>query len=90
MYTVGKEIINEVNERLRKLVENCDDVQGFFINHSVVCGTGSGLGSLILYQLAVDYRKKTKLSFEIYPSSNISTCIVEPYNAGHTIPMLTN
>merc|ERR1711936_107036 len=27
-----------------------------------------------------DYRKKSKIGFEIYPSPNISTCIVEPYN----------
>merc|ERR1712223_252053 len=30
---------------------------------------------------AVDYRKKSKIGFEIYPAPNISTCIVEPYNA---------
>merc|ERR1712228_1077838 len=41
---------------------------------------GSGLGMLILERLAVDYRKKSKIGFEIYPSPNISTCIVEPYN----------
>jgi len=35
---------------------------------------------LILERLAVDYRKKSKIGFEIYPSPNISTCIVEPYN----------
>merc|ERR1712025_1068987 len=28
-----------------------------------------------------DYRKKSKIGFEIYPSPQISTCIVEPYNA---------
>merc|ERR1711884_251247 len=37
-------------------------------------------GMLILERLAVDYRKKSKIGFEIYPSPNISTCIVEPYN----------
>jgi tubulin alpha len=29
----------------------------------------------------VDYRKKSKIGFEIYPAPNLSTCIVEPYNA---------
>merc|ERR1712241_203724 len=48
--------------------------------HSVGGGTGSGMGMLILERLAVDYRKKSKIGFEIYPSPNISTCIVEPYN----------
>ena len=50
------------------------------INHSVGGGTGSGLGALILDRVAVDYRKKSKLGFEVYPSPNLSTCVVEPYN----------
>jgi tubulin alpha len=78
---VGKEIIDKVNDRLRKLVDNCENVQGFVINHSVGGGTGSGLGALILERIAVDYRKKSKLGFEVYPSPNLSTCVVEPYNA---------
>merc|ERR1712244_65214 len=54
---------------------------GFIINHAVGGGTGSGLGALILERIAVDYRKKSKIGFEIYPAPNLSTCIVEPYNA---------
>jgi len=79
-YTVGKEIMDKVNDRLRKMVDNSENVQGFIVTHSVGGGTGSGLGMLILERLAVDFRKKSKLGFEIYPSPNISTCIVEPYN----------
>merc|ERR1712165_35146 len=79
-YTVGKEIMDVVNDRIRKLVDNSENVQGFIITHSVGGGTGSGLGMLILERLAVDYRKKSKIGFEIYPSPSISTCIVEPYN----------
>jgi tubulin alpha len=80
-YTVGKEILDQVNDRLRKLVDNSQNVQGFIVNHAVGGGTGSGLGALILERIAVDYRKKSKLGFEIYPSKNLSTCVVEPYNA---------
>jgi tubulin alpha len=79
-YTVGKEIMDKVNDRVRKAVDNCDNLQGFIMSHSVGGGTGSGMGMLILERLAVDYRKKSKIGFEIYPSPNISTCIVEPYN----------
>jgi len=79
-YTVGKEIMDRVNDRLRKMVEESANVQGFLVSHAVGGGTGSGLGMLILERLAVDYRKKSKIGFEIYPSPNISTCIVEPYN----------
>merc|ERR1711878_99577 len=80
-YTVGKEILDQVNDRLRKLVDNSQNVQGFIINHAVGGGTGSGLGALILERIAVDYRKKSKIGFEIYPAPKISTCIVEPYNS---------
>merc|ERR1712117_69394 len=80
-YTVGKEILDQVNDRMRKLVDNSNNVQGFIINHAVGGGTGSGLGALILERIAVDYRKKSKIGFEVYPAPNLSTCIVEPYNA---------
>merc|ERR1712187_952901 len=79
-YTVGKEMMDIVNDRIRKLVDNSSNVQGFIVNHSVGGGTGSGMGMLILERLAVDYRKKSKIGFEIYPAPSISTCIVEPYN----------
>merc|ERR1719450_1787157 len=72
--------MDRVSNRLKALVENSENVQGFIMAHSVGGGTGSGLGMLILERLAVDYRKKSKIGFEIYPSPNISTCIVEPYN----------
>jgi len=80
-YTVGKEILDQVNDRLRKLVDNSKNVQGFIVSHAVGGGTGSGLGALILERIAVDYRKKSKIGFEVYPAPNLSTCIVEPYNA---------
>merc|ERR1712161_57058 len=44
-------------------------------------GTGSGLGSLLLERLSVDYGKKSKLGFCVYPSPQVSTAVVEPYNA---------
>merc|ERR1712087_419346 len=73
--------LDQVNDRLKKAVEDCDNLQGFIVNHAVGGGTGSGLGALILERIAVDYRKKSKIGFEIYPAPNISTCIVEPYNS---------
>jgi len=79
-YTIGKEMMDIVNDRVRKLVDNSENVQGFIVQHAVGGGTGSGMGMLILERLAVDFRKKSKIGFELYPSPNISTCIVEPYN----------
>jgi tubulin alpha len=80
-YTVGKTLIDKVNDRLRKLVDACANLMGFVISHSVGGGTGSGMGALVLERMAVDYRKKSKLGFELYPSPALSTAVVEPYNA---------
>merc|ERR1739838_517321 len=41
----------------------------------------SGLGSLLLERLSVDYGKKSKLGFTVYPSPQVSTAVVEPYNS---------
>merc|ERR1711928_183804 len=79
-YTVGKEKMEFITEKVKQIVEACENLQGFLMCHAVGGGTGSGLGMLILERLAVDYRKKSKIGFEIYPAPNISTCIVEPYN----------
>jgi hypothetical protein len=44
-------------------------------------GTGSGFTSLLMERLSVDYGKKSKLEFAIYPAPQISTAVVEPYNS---------
>lgn len=68
-------------DRIRKLTDACTGLQGFILYHSIGGGTGAGFGSLLLERLAVDYGKKTKLEINIYPSPQISTAIVEPYNS---------
>lgn len=47
--------------------------QGFLVFNAVGGGTGSGLGSLLLERLSVDYGKKSKLGFTIYPSPQVGT-----------------
>lgn len=80
-YTVGKEMIDECMDRLRKLADQCTGLQGFLVFHSFGGGTGSGFTSLFLERLCVDYGKKSKLEFAVYPSPRVSTSVVEPYNA---------
>ncbi|CAA7399285.1 unnamed protein product [Spirodela intermedia] len=80
-YTVGRDMVDLCLERLRKLAENCTGLQGFLVFHALGGGTGSGLGSLLLEQLTLDYGKKSKLGFTIYPSPQVSTAVVEPYNS---------
>lgn len=80
-YTVGKEIIDTVLDRVRRTADNCSGLQGFLIFHSFGGGTGSGFTSLLMERLSVDYGKKSKLEFSIYPAPQVSTAVVEPYNS---------
>ena len=81
LFSVGKEIVDLCLDRIRKLSDNCTGLQGFLVFNAVGGGTGSGLGSLLLERLSVDYGKKSKLGFTVYPSPQVSTSVVEPYNS---------
>ena len=70
-YTVGKEIVDLVLDRIRKLADQCSGLQGFLIFHSFGGGTGSGFTSLLMERLSVDYGKKSKLEFCIYPAPQV-------------------
>lgn len=61
-------------------MEQCKNVQGFVTFHSIGGGTGSGFSALLWERLSIDYGKKCKLEFIIYPAPRVSTAIVEPYN----------
>ena len=66
---------------MRKLSDNCHDLWGFLIFHSLRGRTGSGFTSLLMERLSVDYGKKSKLEFSVYPSPQVSSAVVEPYNS---------
>ena len=105
-YTIGKEIVDLVLDRVRKLADQCSGLQGtvfymifhvssytsqnkvyayaisfliqsylmfigFLIFHSFGGGTGSGFTSLLMERLSVDYGKKSKLEFSIYPAPQV-------------------
>ncbi|PNF32160.1 Tubulin alpha-1C chain [Cryptotermes secundus] len=80
-YTIGKECIDLTLDRIRKMSDQCNGLQGFLIFHSFGGGTGSGFASLLMERLSVDFPKKSKLTFSIYPAPQVSTAVVEPYNA---------
>lgn len=71
-YTVGREIVDSVVDKLRKQSENCTGLQGFLIFHSFGGGTGSGFTSLLMERLSVDYGKKSKLEFAVYPAVSLT------------------
>lgn len=80
-YTIGKEQIDVVMDKVRRLADNCSGLQGFFVFHSFGGGTGSGFGALILERLSTDYGKKSKLEFSVYPAPTLANSVVEPYNS---------
>jgi len=80
-YTVGKELVETCMDKIRKLADQCNGLQGFLVFQSVGGGTGSGFGSLLLEHLSTDYGKKSKLDFCVYPSPQLATSVVEPYNS---------
>eukprot|EP01054_Gregarina_sp_Poly1_P010051 Gregarina_sp_Poly_1__10050@NODE_676_length_6827_cov_240_110355_g509_i0_p1_GENE_NODE_676_length_6827_cov_240_110355_g509_i0NODE_676_length_6827_cov_240_110355_g509_i0_p1_ORF_typecomplete_len461_score66_05Tubulin/PF00091_25/2_2e85Tubulin_C/PF03953_17/9_2e54Tubulin_3/PF14881_6/4_9e06Tubulin_2/PF13809_6/0_21_NODE_676_length_6827_cov_240_110355_g509_i033244706 len=80
-YTVGKEISDSVMEKIRRTVDQCRCLQGFIIFHAVGGGTGSGLTALISEMLSEEYFRKAKFHFSTWPSPQIATAVVEPYNA---------
>ncbi|QKX60730.1 uncharacterized protein TRUGW13939_07876 [Talaromyces rugulosus] len=80
-YTVGKEMIDRVLDQVRRVADNCAGLQGFLVFHSFGGGTGSGFGALLMERLSVDYGKKSKLEFCVYPAPQNATAVVEPYNS---------
>ena len=55
--------------------DQCTGLQGFLIFHSFGGGTGSGFTSLLMERLSVDYGKKSKLEFAIYPAPQVRKCV---------------
>ena len=80
-YTVGRELIDQVLDKVRRVADNCSGLQGFLVFHSFGGGTGSGFGALLMERLSADYGKKCKLEVCVYPSPRVSTAVVEPYNS---------
>jgi tubulin alpha len=78
---IGREVLPVVLNSIRRIAEQSNSLQGFFTFHSFGGGTGAGFSSLLMENLQDDFGKKCKLEFSIYPSPQICTAIVEPYNS---------
>ncbi|XP_050594641.1 tubulin alpha chain-like [Bombus affinis] len=80
-YSIGSEAIVLVLDRVRRIWETCSKPAGFIVFRSISGGTGSGFATLLLEHLSQNYPKTITLDFVVFPSPNIATVIVEPYNA---------
>jgi tubulin alpha len=70
-YTIGKDLIENTTDRLRKMADQCSGLQGFLAFHSFGGGTGSGFASLLMERISIDFGKKAKLGFSIYPAPQV-------------------
>jgi len=80
-YTEGAELVEEVLDKVRKEIEQCDAPQGFQLFHSLGGGTGSGMGTLLLLKIRDGYPDRITTTYSVYPSPKVSDTVVEPYNA---------
>lgn len=71
MYSIGTEIDNLVLDRIRRVADDCNSLQGFILFRSFGGGTGSGFTTLLLENLQMDYGKKSKLEFAVYPAPRV-------------------
>lgn len=70
-YTIGREQVDVTMDIVRKMADGCTGLQGFLIFHSFGGGTGSGFTSLLLEKLSIEFGKKVKLGFSIYPAPQV-------------------
>ena len=52
-------MIDTALDKVRKLADQCNNLQGFLLFRPFGGGTGSGFGSLLMERLSVDYGKKS-------------------------------
>lgn len=80
-YTEGAELVEEVLDKIRQEIEQCEAPQGFQLFHSLGGGTGSGMGTLLLLKIRDGYPDRITTTYSVYPSPKVSDTVVEPYNA---------
>jgi tubulin alpha len=78
-YTIGKEIIDNVIERIRKLSDQCSGLQGFLIFHSFGGGTGKGSKNIFKGWYRNILFKKIRIFFKIFQNARVSNDWKRPY-----------
>jgi tubulin epsilon len=76
-FEYGGKYGEEITEKIRWVVEECDSLQSFLMLHSMGGGTGSGLGTYILRLLEDNYSDIFRFSTVVFPEDDVVT---GPYN----------
>nr|XP_061827580.1 tubulin beta chain-like isoform X2 [Nerophis lumbriciformis] len=62
--------------------------QGFQLTHSLGGGTGSGMGTLLIYKIREEFPDRIINTFSVMPSPKVSDTVVEPYNSTLSVHQL--
>uniref|UniRef100_A0A0X3PNG3 Tubulin alpha-2 chain n=1 Tax=Schistocephalus solidus TaxID=70667 RepID=A0A0X3PNG3_SCHSO len=82
-YTLGCKVVGALVNCTRRVVEACDQFQGFLNMSSLGGGTGSGLLSMFQERLCTEFAGKRTMQFSLIPSSKLAAGPVEVYNTAH-------
>lgn len=88
-FTSGAEVGEDILDMIDREAEGSDNLEGFFMAHSIAGGTGSGLGSFILERLRDRHPKKLLQTYSVFPNQEKgSDVVVQPYNSILTLERL--
>ncbi|KAF7683279.1 Tubulin gamma chain [Astathelohania contejeani] len=89
-YHTASTVKEEVMEIIHREAEGSDNLESFFLIHSIAGGTGSGFGSLLLEEIREEYPKKIIQGYSIFPNNlEVSDVVVQPYNSILTLQRLS-
>ncbi|XP_011494620.1 PREDICTED: tubulin beta chain-like [Ceratosolen solmsi marchali] len=89
-YTEGAELVDQVQDVVRREAESCDCIQGFQLTHSLGGGTGSGMGTLLLSKIRDEYPDRIINSYSVVSSPKVQDTVVGPYNVLLSFQQLLN
>ena len=86
-FEYGPAMSGALAEAVRRALEACDSPQSFFLMQSLGGGTGSGLGTYLMEQLADDHPELYRFTTALFPSGH-DDVVTSPYNFGLAVTRL--
>ena len=80
-YSLFYSLKEEISDKLRRLVEPVDQLEGFLFSRSISGGSGSGLIKRVMGEVETQFPKRTISEVCVFPSKRFSNIPIEPYNA---------
>jgi hypothetical protein len=71
-YHIFPDMEDEISDRVRKKVENCDHFGGFLIFSTLNGGTSSGIGINVSRHIRQAYPDRQIQTFKLFPNTQIS------------------